>query len=176
MHSLTQCCFERLPHVCNSPWLIVKAFKHCYLNMSPLSMEPYLFIQVGNFWPRQSANSLMLTLYVKDKCTGDSAALTCCFLVCSFRRTADSSKVRSWAGLWRRGGSLAAVMSSRCFRSLSLLACAESGDEPSEEWLSEDPDVEMSPLWSSLETQLRRCYLQITDKHYESIFVINVYK
>lgn len=47
------------------------------------------------------------------------------------------------------------MMSSRCFLSRSLLACAESGDDPSEDWLGdEDPDGEMSLLLGSLETQL----------------------
>lgn len=72
------------------------------------------------------------------------AKLTCCFMVCSFRRTVDSSSVSSWAGLWWRGGSLAAVMSSRCLWSRSLLACAESGNEPSDKWLGEDSDESFS--------------------------------
>lgn len=111
----------------------------------------------GNFFPWQSACSLM-----QDECMEGSTALTCCFLVCSLRRMADSSRVSSWAGLWWRGGSLAAVMSSRCFRSRSLLACAESDDEPPDEWLSGDPDGSSGdPLSGSLETMLRRSYVQI---------------
>lgn len=53
------------------------------------------------------------------------------------------------------------MMSSKCFLSRSLLACAEIGDEPSEDWLGdEDPEGKMSLLCGSLETQLRHCYLQ----------------
>lgn len=45
------------------------------------------------------------------------------------------------------------MMSSRCFLSRSNLACAESGDEPAEDWLGdEDPEGELSLLWGSLET------------------------
>lgn len=55
------------------------------------------------------------------------------------------------------------MMSSRCFLSNSLLACAESGDEPSEDWLSDkDPDGEVSLLGASLGKQQGR--LQIADK------------
>lgn len=44
------------------------------------------------------------------------------------------------------------MMSSKCFLSRSLLACAESGNEPSEDWLGdEDPDGELSLLWGNLE-------------------------
>lgn len=53
------------------------------------------------------------------------------------------------------------MMSSRCFLSCSLLACAESGDEPSDDWPGDkDPDGEMSLLWAILETRMRRCYLK----------------
>lgn len=81
---------------------------------------------------------------------------TCCFLVCSFRRTADSSRVSSCAGVWWRGGSLAAVMSSRCLRSRSFLASAESREGPSDEPLGEDSDGELLPLSGILETQDNR--------------------
>lgn len=81
---------------------------------------------------------------------------TCCFLVCSFRRTADSSRVSSCAGVWCRGGSLAAVMSSRCLRSRSFLASAESSEGPSDERLGDDSDGELLPLSGILETQDNR--------------------
>lgn len=59
------------------------------------------------------------------------------------------------------------MRSSKCFLSLSLLACAEIGDEPSEDWLGdEDPEGEMLLLWDSLETQLRQYYLQNNIKCY----------
>lgn len=75
------------------------------------------------------------------------------------------------------------MMSSKCFLSRSLLACAEIGEEPSEDWLGdEDPEGEMSLLWDSLETQLSsiiyrkqnniKCYL-----HYHLVFFVrNIYK
>lgn len=126
----------------------------CYLNVFKYLKN--VTTQHGALFIYPSGNVSPCSL-MQDECMEGWTALTCCFLVCSLRRMADSSRVSSWAGLWWRGGSLAAVMSSRCFRSRSLLACAESGDEPLDEWLSGDPDGSSGdPLSGSLKTMLKQ--------------------
>lgn len=52
----------------------------------------------------------------------------------------DSSIDNSLAGEWWSGGSRAAVMSFKCFLSLSLLSSAVIGEpDPPGDWLGEEP-------------------------------------